>query len=77
MKKYDKEFFILMDYYTKDFYDSAIGIEELSNKLGKTRAETLRSIRTYMKNETYIKTKDNRRLILFDKFILERGNKKW
>lgn len=75
MKKYDKEFFILLELENKNYYDSCIGVDNLAKILGKTRLETLRSINNYMKNDTYIKNKDNKKFILFDKFILERGNK--
>lgn len=71
MKKYDKTFFILYDLKSGDFYDSANGIDELSGMLGKTRLETLRSLRTYMKNDTYIKDNKGTKLRLLNEFILE------
>ena len=75
MKKYDKTFFILYELKSGDFYDSANGINELSEKLGKTRLETLRSLRTYIKNDTYIKDKKGTKLKLLNEYIME--DKKW
>ena len=70
MKKYDKTFFILYDLKTGDYYNSAIGINELAKVLGKTRTETLTSLRRYKKNEKYIQTKDKTKLKLLDQFML-------
>lgn len=74
MKKYDKTFFILYELKSGDFYDSANGIDKLSDILGKTRLETLRSLRTYIKNDTYIKDKKGTKLRLLNEFILEGKN---
>lgn len=74
MKKYDKTFFIMYNLTDKEYYDSCIGIDELARILGKTRLAALRSLRNYLKKDSYIKTKDNKKLILLDDFIL--GGKK-
>ena len=75
MKKYNKTFFILYELKTGEFYDSAHGIDELAFKLGKTRLEMLRSLRTYIKNDTYIKDNKGTKLKLLNEYILE--GKKW
>ena len=56
---------------TGDYHDSAIGINNLAKKLGKTRTQTLTSLRTYMKNDTYIKDNKGTKLKLLNQFILE------
>lgn len=71
MKKYNKTFFILYELKSGNFYDSAHGIDDLAFKLGKTRLETLRSLRTYMKNDTYIKDNKGTKLKLLNEYILE------
>ena len=71
MKKYDKTLFILYKINPIEFYDSAIGIDNLSNLLGKTRSNTLRALNNYMRNDSYILNKDKEKLILLDQFILE------
>lgn len=74
MKKYDNELFILFKKNPIDFYDSCIGIDELARVLGRSRRNTLRSLQNYLKkNNTYLLSKDNEKLLLLDKFILERG----
>lgn len=70
MKKYDKTFFILYNLKTGDYFNSAIGIDELAKVLGKTRRETLTSLRRYKKCENYIQTKDRTKLKLLDQFML-------
>ena len=77
MKKYDKTFFILYDLKTGDFYNSAYGLEQLTKVLGKSRRETLTSLRRYLKNDTYIIAKDGTRLSLLNSFMLGgKGNDK-
>lgn len=77
MKKYDKTFFILYDLKTGDFYNSANGLEQLTKVLGKSRRETLTSLRRYLKNDTYIIAKDGTRLSLLNSFMLGgKGNDK-
>ena len=77
MKKYDKTFFILYDIKTGDFYNSADGLEQLTKVLGKSRRETLTSLRRYLKNDTYIIAKDGTRLSLLNSFMLGgKGNDK-
>lgn len=77
MKKYDKTFFILYDLKTGDFYNSADGLEQLTKVLGKSRRETLTSLRRYLKNDTYIIAKDGTRLSLLNSFMLGgKGNDK-
>lgn len=44
MKKLDKEFFIVYNEFS-EFYDSAIGIEELAKVCKRTRANMLRSLK--------------------------------
>lgn len=70
MKKYDKTFFILYDLKTGVYFNSAVGIDNLASILGKTRRETLTSLRRYKKNEKYIQTKDKTKLKLLDQFML-------
>lgn len=55
---------------TGDYYNSAIGIDNLALVLGKTRKEALTSLRRYKKNEKYIQTKDKTKLKLLDQFML-------
>lgn len=77
MKKYDKTFFILYDLKTGDFYNSADGLEQLTKVLGKSRRETLTSLRRYLKNDKYIIAKDGTRLSLLNSFMLGgKGNDK-
>ena len=60
----------MYDLKTGDYFNSAIGINELAKVLGKTRTETLTSLRRYKKNEKYIQTKDKTKLKLLDQFML-------
>lgn len=55
---------------TGDYYNSAIGINELAKVLGKTRTETLTSLRRYLKNENYIKDTNGTKLKLLNQFML-------
>lgn len=55
---------------TGDYFNSAIGIDNLALVLGKTRKEALTSLRRYLKNEKYIKAKDGTKLKLLNQFML-------
>ena len=44
MMKLDKEFFIVYSYPT-DFYDSAIGVDELAKIFNRTRTNMMRSLK--------------------------------
>lgn len=59
MKKYNKEFFIVYKINPVEFYDSAVGIDALSEVLGRSRANTLRAL----KNE-YIKINNKKYMII-------------
>lgn len=45
MKKLDKEFFIIYSVDPIDFYDSAIGVDELAKKFNRTRTNMLRALK--------------------------------
>lgn len=45
MKKLDKEFFIIYSVDPIDFYDSAIGVENLAKIFKRTRANMLRALK--------------------------------
>lgn len=56
-KKIDKEFFIVYKENPMEFFDSAIGINELAELFNRTRSNMLRSLkRNYIKynNEKYV-----------------------
>ena len=74
MKKYDKTFFMFYELGNNSNNDSANGIDEFARKLGKTRLQALHSLRTYIKNGTYIKNKYGVKFIVLNDFIL--GGKK-
>lgn len=59
MKKYNKEFFIVYKVEPMEFYGSAIGVDELSDVLGRSRANTIRAL----KND-YIKIDNKKYMIL-------------
>lgn len=45
MKKLDKEFFIIYSVDPIDFYDSAIGVDELAKICKRTRSNMLRALK--------------------------------
>lgn len=59
MKKYNKEFFIVYKVEPMEFYESAIGLDELSDVLGRSRTNTLRAL----KND-YIKIDNKKYMII-------------
>jgi hypothetical protein len=59
MKKYNKEFYIVYKVEPIEFYGSAIGVDELSEVLGRSRTNTLRAL----KNE-YIKINNKKYMII-------------
>lgn len=59
MKKYNKEFYIVYKVNPVEFYDSAVGIDALSEVLGRSRSNTLRAL----KNE-YIKINNKKYMII-------------
>lgn len=69
MKKYEKEFFIIYGIEPVDFYSSAIGVEQLSEVLGRNRSNTLRALRN-----DYIKI-DNKKYIIIRETDLQRKTK--
>ena len=60
----------MYDLKTGDYFNTAIGIDELAKVLGKTRTETLTSLRRYLKNENYIKDANGTKLKLLNQFML-------
>lgn len=69
MKKYNKEFYIIYKITPMEFYDSAIGIDNLATVLGRSRANTLRAL----KND-YIKI-DNEKYMIIKETDLQKGIK--
>lgn len=59
MKKYNKEFFIVYKVEPMEFYGSAIGVDELSLVLNRSRSNTLRAL----KND-YIKINNSKYMII-------------
>lgn len=66
MKKLDKEFFIVYSSDPIDFYDSAIGIDELAKVCKRTRANMLRSLK-----HEFIKI-DNKKYFIISKSDLQK-----
>ena len=66
MKSIDKEFFIVYS-YPIDYYDSAIGINELADIFKRTRASMLRSLK-----REYIKM-DNKKYFIIRESDLQKG----
>ena len=66
MKKLDKEFSIVYS-YPVDYYDSAIGVDELAAIFKRTRANMLRSLK-----REYIKM-DNKKYFIISETDLQKG----
>ena len=66
MKKLDKEFFIVYS-YPVDYYDSAIGINELAEIFKRSRSNMLRSLK-----KEYIKM-DNKKYFIIRESDLQKG----
>lgn len=45
MKKLDKEFFIIYSIDPIDYYNSAIGVDDLANLFGRTRKSIVKSLK--------------------------------
>lgn len=62
MKKLDKEFFIIYSCEPIEFYDSAIGIEELAKIFNRTRTNMLRALKNkylLLNNKKYMLIREN------------------